>query len=245
MRAIYIGRMHDPSTISAQDPQLGQLTATLALIGCAWIASDIGYYFVLPWFGVTLRYATHPVSAAVYYGVWVAAALVAFRHLYREWEPFEHRPASYFLIGLAVAALILFAVYGLPLLPPVHWPNDIEPPDLLFATPWFFLPKSIEILFQQLLIVAMVLAFSAHRCRLKSMAICAALLFGGMHLLLAFSEVPTTYVIRFTLAATLFGFVFPYLILRVRNGFAYSYLAHWGYYAVTLVMVHTISPYAA
>lgn len=229
---------------AAQSPEQAQFIARLALIGGVWVASDIGYYLILPWLGLPLRYGTHPVSAAVYYGVWVVVALVAFRPLYRDWTPFEHRPAVYFLVALALAAVAVFTVYALPLLPPVHWPKEITPPDLLFATPWYFLPKSIEILFQQLLIVAMVLAFSVNRCRMKSIALCAALLFGGMHLLLALSEVPVVYVIRFTVAATVFGYVFPYLILRVRNGFAYSYFTHWGYYAVTLVMVHTISPYA-
>jgi hypothetical protein len=40
-----------------------------------------------------------------------------------------------------------------------------------------------------------------------------------------------------------FGLVFPYLILRVPNGFVYSYSLHWLYYLVTIVMAHTLSPY--
>jgi len=236
--------MSDRPTLSARNPDEVPLAGTLTLIAAVWVASDFGYYFVLPVMGLELRYATHPVDIGLYYVVWVGVAIFAFRRLYRGWTPVERRPGTVVLLLAALAVIALFAVYALPLLPPVQWPKDTQPPDLLFATPWYFLPKSVEILFQQLLIAAMVLAFAAQDCRLRSMAVCAALLFGGAHLLLAFSEVPTAYVIRFTLAATAFGFVFPYLILRVRNGFAYSYLTHWGYYAVTLVMVHTMSPYA-
>ena len=235
--------MSNRSTVSAPESQQAQLAWTLALIATIWGLSDIGYYVALPAVGIQLRYGADPVPIALYYGLWVTIAVITFQHLYRGWSPFENRRAAWILVPLAFAGFALFAVYALPLLPPVRWGRPGEPPDLLLATPWYFLPKSIEILFQQLLIVAMVLALAAQQCRTRSMGICVALLFGGMHLLLAFSEVPWAYVIRFTLAATLFGFVFPYLILRVKNGFAYSYVTHWGYYAITVVMVHTISPH--
>lgn len=232
------------SKASVPEPQQAQLIRTLALIAAIWGLSDIGYYFALPALGVQPGYGANPVAIALYYGLWVTIAVITFRHLYRGWSPFENRQAAVILPSTAFAGFALFAIYALPLLPPVNWGQPGAPPDLLVATAWYFLPKSIEILFQQLLMVAMVLAFAAQRCQVRSMALCAALLFGGMHLLLAFSEVPWAYVVRFTLAASLFGFAVPYLILRVKNGFAYSYATHWGYYALTVVMVHTISPYA-
>jgi hypothetical protein len=138
----------------------------------------------------------------------------------------------------------VFAAYVLPLLPPIDWPEAWEPPELALATPRYFLPKAVDILFQQLLIVALVLTFAAEQCSIRTMSVCSAALFGGTHLLLAFGGVPLGYVIRFTVVATLFGLAFPYLILRVRNGVAYSYLVHSVYYAITVAMVHTVSPYA-
>ncbi len=56
--------------------------------------------------------------------------------------------------------------------------------------------------------------------------------------LLAFGGVPIGYVIRFMISATAFGLLFPYLILRVPNGLAYSYIVHWFYYAVSVVLPH-------
>jgi hypothetical protein len=70
----------------------------------------------------------------------------------------------------------------------------------------------------------------------------SAALFGVSHLLLAFGGVPVGYVVRFMVAATLFGFLFPYLILRVPNGLGYSYMLHWIYYAITAVMPRIFSP---
>lgn len=70
-------------------------------------------------------------------------------------------------------------------------------------------------------------------------------MFGGIHILLFFGEVPLGYVFRFMGSAALFGLIFPYLILRVRNGLAYSYIAHWAYYAVSVMLPHVFLSSAA
>jgi hypothetical protein len=67
-------------------------------------------------------------------------------------------------------------------------------------------------------------------------------LFGAAHVLLAFGDVPWGYVTRFSILAAIFGLAFPYLILRVPNGFAYSYVTHWGYYAITIIMARMLGP---
>ena len=114
----------------------------------------------------------------------------------------------------------------------------LVPPDLVAATPWYFLPKSIDILFQQLLVLALVLALSAKRFSLRRISIYRAAMFGSVHVLLAFGGVPFGYVIRFMISAAAFGFLFPYLLLRVPNWLAYSYVIHWLYYALSVVMPH-------
>ena len=43
------------------------------------------------------------------------------------------------------------------------------------------------------------------------------------------------------LSAMAFGALFPYLILRVPNGLAYSYIVHWLYYAFTVAMPHLVA----
>ena len=63
-----------------------------------------------------------------------------------------------------------------------------------------------------------------------------------MHLLLMFDQVPWSLVIRFVVVASLFGLVFPVLILRVQNGLAYSFAIHWGYYALTVFLARQVGP---
>lgn len=246
-------RTHDGSSSSgaplsacaaAAGAQRSRLMPTFVLVAALWVASDLGYYYLLPLVAEPVAYNAAPGTIALYYLFWVGVALAAFRPLYRSWRPFTRGWSGYLLFSASIAGLLAFATLVLPALQPVVWPKTWDPPELLRATSWYFLPKAIDILFQQLLIVALVLAFAAERCSLRAMSLCCAALFGGTHLLLAFGGVPWGYVARFTVVAAAFGLAFPTLILRVRNGFAWSYLTHWGYYAVSLIMAHTISPYA-
>lgn len=224
-----------------------QLFQTLALIAGIWIASDVGYYYLLPGLGQKANYNDGPVAAALYYVFWTGVAVITFWPLYAtwpryaRWSTFANRPWSLAVWSLAFVAGVTFAAYVLPALPPFSFREGWSPPELPLATPGYFLPKSVDILFQQLLIVALVLGLSARNYSLRSISIYSAVLFGASHILLAFGEVPWGYVARFATLAAMFGFIFPYLILRIPNGFAYSYLAHWSYYALTIVIARIVA----
>ena len=221
-------------------PFVGQLGKFAAL----WLVSDAGYYTLLPALGIEASYNASPVGVALYYGIWVAIAAVSFRSLYRDWSryaawpPLETRIASLIVWSVALIGPLLFVVFVLPALPPIEWSQSWNPPELRVAGAWYFLPKAVEIVFQQLLIVALVLALAAQRCTIATTMIFSAAVFGGAHVLLVFADVPLGYVVRFMIAAAVFGFLFPYFILRLRDGLAYSYLTHWLYYAVTVSMPH-------
>jgi hypothetical protein len=220
-----------------------QFAVTLVQIAALGIVSDIGYYLLLPWLGRHTSYSETPIAITLYYVFWIGVAVITFWPIYRtwprygSWDTFENRLASYIVWSIAFVGSVLFAAYVLPILPSINW-KESWTPEFVVATPWYFLPKSIEILFQQLLIVALVLALAAQNCSLRRISLCCAILFGGMHILLVFGGVPIQYVIRFMISAAAFGLLFPYLILRVRNGIGYSYIVHWLYYAVSVVLPH-------
>jgi hypothetical protein len=224
-----------------------QLVSTLIQIAAIWVLADVGYYLMLPAFGVQPSYNTGSVAITLYYIFWIGIAVITFWPIYATWRrygrwaTFENRLTSYVVWSFSFAGFVLFAAYVLPLLPPTEWTESWTPPEVRVATPWYFLPKSIDILFQQLLVVAFVLVLAAQKIPLRKISLYCALTFGAAHVLLAFGPTPTGYVIRFMLSATAFGFLFPYLILRVPNGLAYSYILHWLYYAVTVAMPHIVS----
>lgn len=211
-------------------------TRKLLLIGAIWVASDIGYYFLLPQLGVKASYNAGPIAIALYYIFWIGIAVITFWDLYRDWVRFDNRIAAYAVWLVAFGGCTLFAAYVLPGLPAANWTQPWSAPDVVLATEWYFLPKSVDILFQQLLIVAMVLSLAAGGFALRRIAVYCALLFGGIHVLLALGGLPAGYVVRFMLFAAAFGAIFPILILRVPNGLGYSYVLHWFYYAITVLM---------
>jgi len=225
------------------------LLRTLGLIAGLWVISDLGYYLLLPQLSLIPDYNQSPVSIATYYLFWVGVAVILFFRvyctwpIYAKWIAFENRPLSLALwIGFFAAATTFTGII-LPALPPFQWPAEWGvPPQLPLATTLYFLPKSIEILFQQLLVIALVLTLAAEGFSLRKTSIVCALMFGGVHVLLVFDQVPWSYAIRFEALATGFGLVFPVLILRVRNGFAYAYALHWGYYALTLYLARAVGP---
>jgi hypothetical protein len=234
-------------SIGTNNPQKAQFMRTLVQIAVIWTVSDLGFYFLLPTLKLQSSYNTGSLAITLYYVFWVGTAVITFWPLYgtwatySTWATFENRLTSYIVWSLSFVGCVLFAAYVLPLLPPLKWTESWNPPDVRVATPLYFLPKSIEILFQQLLVVALVLALSAQQYSLRRISVYCALLFGAVHILLVFGGVPLGYVVRFMVSATAFGFAFPYLLLRVPNGLAYSYMIHWLYYAASVIMPHIFS----
>ncbi len=220
------------------------LKPALVLIGGVWILADAGYRFALPALGLRAAYTAEPVAIALYYAAWVAVALAVFWPLYRPWPTYENPVVTHIVLVGLLGGILLFAVYGLPALPRIVWTEPWEAPELMRVTAWYFVPKAAEILFQQLLIAALVLAFAGEGYALRAISFICAALFGGMHVMLALGGMPVGYVVRFMLAAAAFGLIFPVLLLRTTNGLAWSYSLHWLYYLVTIVMAHTLSPYA-
>jgi hypothetical protein len=226
------------------DSKTVQLIWQLVGIACLWAGSDVGYYLLLPAFGIEASYNTRPVSVALYYGFWAVLAVITFRSLfnywsqYAKWPWFEMRIDSFIIWSFALVGPLLFVAFVLPMLPSIGWNEPWSPPEIRVANGWYFLPKSIEIVFQQLLIVALVLALAARQHAIGKIMAYSAAIFGGAHMMLVFADVPLGYVIRFVISAAVFGLIFPYFILRLRNGLAYSYMVHWLYYLATVTMPH-------
>jgi hypothetical protein len=112
----------------------------------------------------------------------------------------------------AVAAmapvLAAFAAIVLPALPTVSVrlaPPD--PPEFLFASGRHCLPKSSDILFQRVLIAAMIHTAAQLNFRLGAIALGICAPFGDFHLLLALNGAMALHVARFTVAACLFGLI--------------------------------------
>lgn len=127
---------------------------TFAVAVAIWTAATIGYYWLLGPLGVEDGLNDAPVFYAAFYTAWAAVALFIFRRSHFGWltaETMRHyvRPGTFL-------AVVLFgiAAIGIPSLPGLPFGSPYGPPHPFEMTSAYFLPKSAEILLQQLLIAA-------------------------------------------------------------------------------------------
>ena len=214
------------------------LWLTVVTIAAAWGFSSLGYFRLEPILGAEVGYNDAPTVFALYYAAWSLAVFAVFRRTFRGGGDLTPEPLRLVAVGALVVVFAAFAVMVVPRLPETEWTRTNSPVEFFWATSWYFLPKSVEILFQQLLIAALVLGLRNMRLKLWKISLLVALLFGGFHLTLALSYPNPLYVIRYSVAAALFGALAPWLLLRVRHGFLLTYAIHWGYYALDIVIIH-------
>ncbi|MEK7063353.1 MAG: hypothetical protein AAB955_01515 [Patescibacteria group bacterium] len=221
----------------------GTFTEIVAKILGIWIAANVCYYQVLPLAGINLSYNTAPLVLSVYFLVWVVVSLVAFKDVYKKWLRAEYWMWLYVVQSITAAIIIWCALLVFPFLPGLHGPLLAPYSDLLFATPWYFLPKSIEILLQQVLIVTFILELSRRLQSFTKVLVWYALCFGGIHVVYYLvGSAPPAYAGMMSIGALMSTAVFPYLILRVRGGFVYAFMIHLLFYIFLALLLQTWPP---
>ncbi|MDQ5969134.1 MAG: hypothetical protein QG579_291 [Patescibacteria group bacterium] len=225
-----------------QNPQI-PFYKVLGEITAIWTLANIGYYFFLPLFGFELSYNSSPVAIAVYFLIWAIIAVFNFRGVYSKWLDHDSHIWLYGVLSVASSGIILGLIYLFSKFTVPTGPVLSPYTDILFATQWYFLPKSIEILVQQLLVTVLVLELFFRFHSLKKVVIGYVVCFGGAHVVLyLLNGAPTSYALVMSGSAFLSSLIFPYLMLRVRGGFVYAYLIHFVFYVVLAMLLHTWPP---
>ncbi|WP_435257665.1 hypothetical protein ACSBLW_16385 [Thioclava sp. FR2] len=217
---------------------LRNLAYTIAVIAGAWTVSSLGYFGLEPVLQAEVGYNDAPVAYAFYYGLWAAAVFAVFRKNFQAVGDLSLTPLRVAVLALMALCFAGFALFVLPRLPTMEWTRSQDPVEFFWANSWYFLPKAVEILFQQVLIAALVFALSDLGLKTWKVALLVALLFGGFHATLAFSYPNPLYVFRYSVAATLFGALVPWILLRQRHGFLITLSIHAGYYVIDSIAIH-------
>lgn len=208
-----------------------------------WLLANAGYYLIFPALGLTLSYNSTPITIAFYFLLWAGISLYYYWQLFTDWLNIEHRIWIYILWSFGFAALIWGLLYVFVQLPILTGIQLAPFTDILFASPWYFLPKSSEVLVQQILITVLILDLSARFHDLKKVVMGYAICFAGAHVLLFFlNGTPTPYAVLMTIGALLSSLIFPYLILRVKGGFVYTYTIHLVFYILLAMFLHVWPP---
>lgn len=232
----------DTAELKDLDPK-APLYEVVGTVAAFWAAANVGYHLLFPTLGLSLSYNLSAVPIAFYYLAWSLVSFAYFYRLFRSWAPSAQRLWLYGLQSLTFAAVIGVLIYALSFLPSLRGPVLAPYTDLLFVTPWYFLPKAFEVLMQQILITTLVLEFYA-RFRSFSLTLSAyAFTFVGAHIFLfALGQAPAAYSLSITLWAAASTWVFPHLLLRVKSGFVYTYAIHLTSYIVLAVLLHAFPP---
>lgn len=219
------------------------LYQTLGEVTALWAGVNLGYYVIFPVLGISLSYNSAPTIIALYYFFWFVCSVYIFWDVFERWVVVDKRIWHYAAVSLIYSAGVWTLLYWLSTFPTLLQIALPAYTDILFATPWYFLPKAIEILVQQTLITALILVLQARFHSIQKVSLWYAALFGGAHVLLyAINDAPTPYATIMTAGAILSALVFPYFIIRLRSGFVYSYMVHLLFYIVVAIALHTWPP---
>lgn len=226
-----------------QSPTIAPLHVVVGTVAAFWAVANLGYYYLLPALGHSLDYNQSSLPIALYFLAWSIVSILYFWRLFGSQIHLDYTIWKYAVQSLALAALIATLVYLLSFFPSVRGPLLSPYTDLLFVTPWYFFPKAIEVLFQQILIATLILEFYDRFRSFNTVLTNYALTFVGSHIaLFALGGAPGVYAGSITLWAAASTWVFPYLILKVRGGFVYAYAIHLVSYVFLAMILHTWPP---
>jgi hypothetical protein len=180
-------------------------------------------------FSFDTRYTTgSPLFSAVLL-TGIAACFLCFSHVYKIYNAKLTNRDYVLLLGVTAG---VFALYGLFPALSIQDPHTADPHDIIPAL--FLLPKWLDIILQQLCLVVAVYVVHERTSSLQlttAWSVCIALLF---HTAL-FVHHSFWFATLATIASCAAALVFPYAVLRVRNGVVYTYSAHWVFYLVLAI----------
>lgn len=142
---------------------------------------------------------------------------------------------SMLIIGgsLLVHALVVYAVTHYASVP--DWPFERFGASPLLMNNYYVWVKPLDIFVQHMFIVILVLRLHMYGLTLRSTTWLCIVGFGAIHI---FQTLKTDVFVGlgFTAFAVVMAAVFPYLILRVRNGYLYNYALHLGLYSAVAII---------
>jgi hypothetical protein len=151
--------------------------------------------------------------------------LYAFRSTYKSIFQNTH---WYELVGLVSLSLIVHGLVSYFIITYVDKPDWIfsdRGTSFLLMNNYYVWAKPLDILIQQLLIIWLTTKLFANGLTLKQIISFFLIAFGSIHI---FQVLKTDWVIwlLFTAGALVSSVLYPYLLLRVRNGYIYNYMFH-------------------
>lgn len=174
-----------------------------------------------------------------YFAVLSMATVALFLPLFRS---VIHGTSWRFVVGIIIASLLVHAVTCYICLyylgePTAHFP--LQEISFLQLSNYFIWVKPLEVLWQQIMLVLLFTVLAKNRLTLWQIMLLTAVFFGVAHVYQAW-RAGVQMGVFFTAGALVFSVLFPYLILKVQNGYAYAYAVHLCIYSAAALLVRVV-----
>ncbi len=192
-------------------------------------------------FGITALVPTQVITMERYGWVivfYLAVAGLLLYSFYPTYAAFVSRTRWYEFLLLIVLSLMAHGLVSYCIINFVErpdWPFSDKGTSFLLMNSYYVWAKPFDVLVQQLLIIWLTTKLYANGLTLKQIITFFLIAFGSIHI---FQVLKTDLVIGllFTAGALVSSVLYPYLLLRTRNGYIYNFMFHLGLYNVAALV---------
>ncbi len=166
-----------------------------------------------------------------FYLVVIGVLLYSFYPTYKSFFQQTHWYEILILVTLSLVIHSSVSYFIINYVERPSWPFSDRGTSFLLMNSFYVWAKPLDILIQQLLIVWLTTKLYTNGLALKQIILFFLVAFGAIHI---FQVLKTDWIIGllFTAGALAASLVYPYLILRTRNGYIYNYMVHLGLYNI-------------
>lgn len=207
-------------------PETNNIYLYIYGLASLWALFSLTRYVLIDTGFLPFSYDSHFYSNASFFLIFIGGLCFLYsRNLYRLWTSLTKVHIGIFVI-FSLLLYFYFLIFGggqEEIKYPYRYVQSLDTGTVYYAI------KSLEILFQQLIISLLILGLYDQTKSFWKTVFFFLSLFFVAHIPLAILF-PLKFVALFSFGALGAGVVFPYFILRVHGGVVYSYLVHWVFY---------------
>lgn len=143
------------------------------------------------------------------------------------------------LLAISVAFHIVSSYFIIKFVNQPVWPFDSKGTSFLLMNNYYLFVKPLDVLLQQLLVFLLVTKLREYKMTLKQIIVLLVFGFGVIHIFQIFR---TDFIVGlgYTIMAIVFSLIFPYMIIKVKNGCIYNFMIHLAVYNIAALIAWTL-----
>lgn len=218
------------------------LATAIGLIGAIWLLSAGPIYLMMPALGVPSSYHLFPYVFGAYFLCWIAAVLLFVLPRFPQYLEIRITQHGLGIICLNVAIVFLYYHLIFPLL--ISFSGTVENAyningNFLSGSSHYVFVKALEIAFQQIMIVMLIMSFKKYKNDFWFVALATSTVFALAHVITIFVDGPVLTLV-FILGSFVLGFLFTAIQFKFKDAFSVSYMLHWGVYLILVTLITTV-----